>query len=134
MSFRIFLASALSIIVSIFLSQSTHPFKVIKDAMPNSRFMKLVDRKFIRPYERGEILRIVALTNKDFKSRNSILTSSLLHKRFRVDLVLAISIGQRGGAAAGATEAPLRRPSRTVTCPRLRATHQCGGPGSIPDF
>ena len=42
---------------------------------------KFVDQKFIRPYER-KFSRIMELTNKDFKSWNLILTSSLLHKHF----------------------------------------------------
>ena len=55
-----------------------------KGAIPNPRFLRSSSTGNSFDPTKGEILRIMVLTNNDFKSRNLILTSSLFHKRFRV--------------------------------------------------
>ena len=45
---------------------------------------KFVGRKFVQTRWREEISGITGQTNKDFNSRNFILTDSPVHKRFRV--------------------------------------------------
>ena len=55
-----------------------------KCAVPNQRFLKSSSTGNSFDPLQGKCLRIMWLTNKDFKSRNLILTSSLLHKLSRV--------------------------------------------------
>ena len=49
-----------------------------------SEISMFVNRKFIQPHGLVFFWRILGSTNNEFKSRNFILTNSVLHKRFRV--------------------------------------------------
>ena len=56
-----------------------------RDAIPTPRCLRSPSAgKACNPMERRIFFRIMGLTSNDFKSRNFTLTSSLLHKRFRV--------------------------------------------------
>ena len=91
--------------------------------------MKFVDQKFIRPYERGEILRIVALTNKDVKSRNFIL-----HKRFRVDLVAGDFNGTAWRSTNRCNRSTIEEAFSDCNLPTPPGPTPLGGPGWIPDL